>query len=355
MSKLYRELISSSPSQAPGSYIYSLLPVGGDRLAVLTSGDEVLSLEKTGLRTVSRHHKDVPASVSSMTGCENANDVVICGGGDGVVAIFDLRSQRRVSHIQADRPVTALAHHNNEFAAGLELAHSQATISVWDQRAMRIRWQSSENSDDVTALQYHPSHDDRLLSGGDDGLVSIFDTSIQDEMDSLIQAFAHGPVHKAGFLCDTKIYALSADQQFSIQPVESPDSDGPNIIQPVVFGDLRPVAECDYVIDVLPNTPHPYVVTGSHLCDPHIDFIPLVANPELTFDADNIIRLQGAHGEEIVRSICLGGSDETIFTGGEDGCVKGFVSAGTSIESSSQPASSLRKGKKGEGRRFKPY
>lgn len=198
---------------------------------------------------------------------------------------------------------------------------------VRDQRAMRIRWQSSENNDDVTALQYHPSHDDMLLSGGDDGLVSIFNTSIQDEMDSMIQAFSHGPVHKAGFLSDKRIYALSADQQFSIQPVESSDSDGPDIIQPVVFGDLRPIAQCDYVIDVHPNNPNPYVVTGSHLryrfsnaaqvphksltlmsSDPHIDLIPLVANPEFTFAKDNIIRLQGAHGEEIVRSICLDAS-----------------------------------------------
>ena len=109
MSKLFREIISSSPSQAPGSYIYSVLPVAGDRLAVLTSGDELLTLEKTGLRTVSRHRKDIPASVSCMTGCENANDVVICGGGDGVVAIFDLRSEQRVSHIQAGNSILVSA------------------------------------------------------------------------------------------------------------------------------------------------------------------------------------------------------------------------------------------------------
>lgn len=55
-----------------------------------------------------------------------------------------------------------------------------------------MRWQSAENNEDITALQYHPSKDHLLLSGGDDGLVSIFDTSIQDENDSLIQAFDHG-------------------------------------------------------------------------------------------------------------------------------------------------------------------
>ena len=61
-----------------------------------------------------------------------------------------------------------------------------------DIRQNRMRWQSSENHDDITALQYHPSDDQILLSGGDDGLVGVFDTTIQDENDSLIQAFDHG-------------------------------------------------------------------------------------------------------------------------------------------------------------------
>jgi WD40 repeat protein len=61
-----------------------------------------------------------------------------------------------------------------------------------DQRTGQMRWQSSENNEDITALQHHPSNDRLLLSGGDDGLVSIFDTSIQDENDSLVQAFDHG-------------------------------------------------------------------------------------------------------------------------------------------------------------------
>lgn len=55
-----------------------------------------------------------------------------------------------------------------------------------------MRWQSSENHDDITALQYHPSDNHMLLSGGDDGLVGVFDTTIQDDNESLIQAFNHG-------------------------------------------------------------------------------------------------------------------------------------------------------------------
>lgn len=128
-----------------------------------------------------------------------------------------------------------------------------------------MRWQSTENNDDITALGYHPSDGEQLLSGGDDGLVSLFDTTVQDEMDSLVQAFNHGPIHKAGFLSNTSVYALSADQQFSIYPISNLDPDSSDAILPASFGDLRPAAQCDYVIDILPYTPQPYVVTGSHL------------------------------------------------------------------------------------------
>jgi hypothetical protein len=100
MPECFREAASSSPSQAPGSYVYSILPTIGDRLATLTSADELLVLDKTDLQSVSRLHHEVPKSVSCMTGSENAEQTVVCAGGDGVVAVFDLRTERRVFHFQ---------------------------------------------------------------------------------------------------------------------------------------------------------------------------------------------------------------------------------------------------------------
>jgi WD40 repeat protein len=136
-----------------------------------------------------------------------------------------------------------------------------------DERSKHMRWQSSENNDDITALQYH-SNGMYLLSGGDDGLVSVFNTNIQEDNDSLLRAFNHGPIHKAGFISDASespIYALSSDQQFSIYPADGLELDDSEVIQPAIFGDLRPKLQCDYVIDILRGIGQPYVVTGSHL------------------------------------------------------------------------------------------
>jgi hypothetical protein len=100
MPEMFWEVLSSSPSQVPGSYIYSVLPIEGNGLAALTSADEIVFLDKSGLHTVSTHHDDVPRLASCMTGCENAENVVICAGGDGVVAMFDVRTESRLSHFK---------------------------------------------------------------------------------------------------------------------------------------------------------------------------------------------------------------------------------------------------------------
>ena len=141
-----------------------------------------------------------------------------------------------------------------------------------------MRWQSTENNDDITDVHFHPSRRNHLLSGGIDGLVSIFDTNVEDEDDSLLQVVNHGPIHKAGFLSDEAVFALSHDEQFSIHAVTSdaetaillPGSLSENAnpatsdIPPVHFGDLRPVLHCDYAIDVLQVDGGTFVATGTH-------------------------------------------------------------------------------------------
>jgi hypothetical protein len=116
------------------------------------------------------------------------------------------------------------------------------------------------------------------LSGGIDGLVSIFDTDVKDEDDSLLQVVNHGPIHKAGFLSDEVVFALSHDEQFSIHAVTSDaetaipfsgswsENANPttNDVPPVHFGDLRPVLHCDYAIDVLQVDDSTFVATGTH-------------------------------------------------------------------------------------------
>ena len=98
---------------------------------------------------------------------------------------------------------------------------------------------------------FHPSNSSWLLSGSTDGLVNIFDTTITDEDEALLQITNHGSsIHHAGFLSSTELYALSHDEIFSIYPLDT-THDEATTETPVVFGDLRARLSCDYVIDVV--------------------------------------------------------------------------------------------------------
>ena len=93
----YRESLSCSPSQTPGNYVYSVLPAERDKLVALTSADELVLLDKSRLTVINRNHDQIPRAVSCMTGCANAENLVICAGRDGVVTL-DLRTMAKVSH-----------------------------------------------------------------------------------------------------------------------------------------------------------------------------------------------------------------------------------------------------------------
>ena len=132
-----------------------------------------------------------------------------------------------------------------------------------DARTNKQIWQNAENNDEITTVDFHPTRDNIVLSGSDDGLVSLFDTNIAEEEDSLLQVVNHGPIHKAGFLGEKRVFALSSDQNLAIHPVSSADDEADP--EPVIFGDLRPLVSCQYVIDVLRSGEEYVVATGSNL------------------------------------------------------------------------------------------
>jgi WD40 repeat protein len=132
-----------------------------------------------------------------------------------------------------------------------------------DRRQAKLRWQNGENNDEITSLDFHPTAGNFLLSGGDDGMVSVFDTNITDEDDSLIQAINHGPIHKAGFLGSDDLYALSSDQNLALHSLTLDDTDVDRPA-PDSLGDLRPIVPCEYVLDIFRTGSNYVVACGSH-------------------------------------------------------------------------------------------
>jgi hypothetical protein len=113
-------------------------------------------------------------------------------------------------------------------------------------------------------LQYHPTRPDILLSGSTDGLVNIYNTTIADEDDALVQVINHGSVHHAGFLTEKTIYALSHDEVFSIHPATDPDEQTQEP-DPVQFGDLRQPLDCEYIAQLCIGSQGPYIAAGNKM------------------------------------------------------------------------------------------
>jgi hypothetical protein len=104
-----------------------------------------------------------------------------------------------------------------------------------------------------------------LLSGSTDGLINLYNTTVLEEEDALHQTLNHGSsIHKAGFLSDLDIFALSHDEKFAIYPMIT--NTEPSIEEPTStqFGDLRERLGCEYVANVFGRPSGGVIGIGNH-------------------------------------------------------------------------------------------
>ena len=101
MTELFRLLATCSPSSANDSYIYSIIPTSNNSLAIISSADELLVLDRASFRTVlSFESPTVSRGVTCLQPGDQAGNVVICGGRDGSIVALDLRSRSTVANIK---------------------------------------------------------------------------------------------------------------------------------------------------------------------------------------------------------------------------------------------------------------
>ncbi|PWY80497.1 WD40 repeat-like protein [Aspergillus heteromorphus CBS 117.55] len=355
---------SSSLSLARGHYIYSITPSSPALFAAISSDDSLRVFDSNTLNHASVAATNIHEGVTLLKTYDAGQQLLSTAGRDGKVKLWDLRGGKSSAVLELETsqqaPVLSIAccPETNSIVAGTELTSYQATVAFWDIRSpgqTRLQYIES-HSDDVTELQYHPIHKNIVLSGSTDGLVNIYNTLITDEDDALMQVVNHGSVHHAGFLDQETIYALSHDENFSIYPVTNPDeqTQGPD---PVQFGDLRQPLGCEYITQLFISNQGSYIAGGNKL-ETRLDLVPLISTPTWRFDQENLWRLPGAHGEEVVRSVYLDGQSHTVFTCGEDGFVRAWKPEGTgqADPQSKGDVKVPRKDKKDKEKgRYKPY
>ena len=86
----------ASPSHRPG-YIYHIVPTDKS-LAVLTSSDEILLVDRQTLQTQATLTA-VPKDVTCLVPADQDGRSVACSGRDGSIVFLDIRTQKQIRRI----------------------------------------------------------------------------------------------------------------------------------------------------------------------------------------------------------------------------------------------------------------
>mmetsp|Transcript_38015 Transcript_38015/g.63094 ORF Transcript_38015/g.63094 Transcript_38015/m.63094 type:complete len:384 (+) Transcript_38015:24-1175(+) len=191
-----------------GSLTYVLaLETNDAQIAAATSNFQVHAVTTENLRSMARFVGHT-AAVREVH-CSKQPTIIVSCSLDGSVKVWDTRQAALTSNIQDTTE-------NDEiFSCSMsESENSIATsmvekVKVWDLRnpSSPFRVYTESFSEDATVTKVRFSAKDRLITGSEDGLVCILDTSIADEDDALISVInTEQPIRDLGFFGDANEY-----------------------------------------------------------------------------------------------------------------------------------------------------
>lgn len=344
--QLYTQTTSSGVGLAKGSYIYNIIQTGTEQLACINSDDTIrlvniqaLSVSPTGI--CKNAHKGITSIKAFDT--QGSNSLLTCGR-DGLVKIWDPRlvgSPTMQFQAPKNQPLSMVEGSAalNTIVAGVESdkdGPGDVSIFGWDVRnpsALKLEYAES-HTDTVTELRFLPGPDAAsspyLLSASTDGLINIYNTNISEEDDAVFQVINHkSAVHHAGLL-NSDVYAIGTDETISFYSQQDQSSEEAIEPPPVHLGDVRDALSCNYIVRLAEAGGKHYIAcgkAGESQDEQYLDLITLnePASDSLlawTPDASNRFRLQGGHGEELVRDVLPLESANRVFTCGEDGFIR---------------------------------
>lgn len=334
-------------SLPPNSYVYSILPLPS--CLVASCSDDSIHITSEELKPIA-HVPNCHSGLTSLATIPNTTHLAaLTAGRDGFFRSWDLRTQKKAleGNNVSGAPILSLATSalSDYIAVGTELANHQATVTVWDPRALTqpvVTYVDSHN-DDVTELVWHPTSPGFLLSGSTDGLLNLYDTKVKDEDEAVVRTWNHGSVSHAAWPSGAGIedgheviYAVSHDEQLAVYriPLGEGDSSAGTHYKVVEeedvenealkVGDVRPKFDCEYVVDFASTGDNIVVAVGKH-SESRIDLVDLTESLRAGAPSEqNTIRIQDAHDGEIVRTFLIG-DNQVIYTGGEDGTIRAWT------------------------------
>ena len=363
---------SLTPANSPEpAYIYalSLLPAATDTVTTTTAA---AAAAVCALTSVNGLHVLDPGTLAPLHTINTAqqelqqqhtllkaygpNTLLTGGGQSRSLLLHDIRAPAPSMTLTAPHAVCsiAVAAGTDVIAAGMERPEGGrggdgASVLVWDLRspqggtAAPLRHYTESHSDDITALGFaplpqhgsgskHGRNQQRLVSGGMDAQITVFDLSAaeaaksgeaDDEVDgAVVDVWNHGSsVRCLGwFSGGADVWALSHDEVLAVYggPPRGERRLGDVREQPSAGG-------AEYVVDVLPH-PHSHLrlpddegeegeedeheggtarawVVAGNKAQQWVDLVPFSAARGVLLDGDGGYRLLGGHGAEVCRDL----------------------------------------------------
>lgn len=304
---------------------------GGSLVAVLCSSGSIRIYDKERLNVL-REFSGYPGLLNGVK-FANSRNSVYSSCTDGTVKCWDAR-------LASEKPVQLFkGYPSNVFisfdiscddhviCAGTEKVDDDALLVFWDARISPqdlsttkdpLGAYSETHSDDITQVCFHPSDPHLVVSGSTDGLVNVFDISVDNEEDALVATCnSVSSVSSIGWSGrDYKqIYCMTHDEGFCWWDLNHLETDEP--ITRLSIQDVREninikEGSLDYLIGGLyhEKMDRLFVVGGMNTGRIHLMSCS-------TSGLTHVSTLQGGHAAT-VRSFCWNVQDDSLLTGGED-------------------------------------
>ena len=349
--------LAQSKAQPDNAWLFDLCKLTKS-IAVSTSKNDVVLFDAerlTPLQTIVKAHDDV---VTGLTANIDKSEFY-SSSRDGTVKLWDPRTSKSVKTVRASAGVLSIAHHTglDRLAIGTELKGADAVVAVYDSRSTSaLVTYTDSHAEDVTSLSWHPTNN-LLLSGGQDGIINVWDTTVVDEEEAVLQVFNHGSsLHLAKFVGKNEVFAISHMETASLYKLSYAQEDVPRD-EIKEFGDLRGKLEMDYCVSFEAGV-SPMLFTGSS--DGTLSIIPF---DDLAMDFDVTRKLNMECGSEIVRSVYLDEAPHSLegpllYAAGEDGILRVFSKSTVTDEARLARKKERRESKSAKRKeqlRFEPY
>lgn len=319
-------LVQRSHPQEP-TYLLDVALQSSGLLAVSCSDFTIRLHNKHSLKLVGElqgHSGPLSGVVFSHTSPE----LLYSGSADGTVRGWDVRRpETEATQVFKSDPSHSyssfdLCCSDTLLCAGTEQVNDEDSFLVfWDIRkpGSLLGVYSESHSDDVTQVRFHPRDKDRLASGSTDGLVNVFDLSQGAEEEALLATCNSDS--SAGAICwcgadYSRLLCLSHDEGLHLWDLGQLDTDEPlTVFRTPDVRSLTPLIDgggVDYLVGGrwLEEAQKLLLVGGRKSGELHL--------MECDGAGLRLLRsLQGGH-TSTVRCFLWDGTDEALFTGGED-------------------------------------